>query len=62
MFSQASRATAFHLEIEKFAVVFHSMRQCKGVHGEGLAWSPQLLDEAVMDKVLSSSRVIVVPI
>lgn len=62
MFGQASRATAFHLEIEKFAVVFDSMRQRKGVLGEGLAWSPQFLDQAVMDKVLSSSWVIVVPI
>lgn len=62
MFGQASRATAFHLEIEKFAVVFDTTRQRKGVHGEGLAWSPQLLDEAVMDKVLTSSWVIIVPI
>lgn len=46
MLSQASSAPVLYLEIEKFAVFFDSMRQSKGVHGEGLAcpysfWSRQ---------------------
>lgn len=62
VFSQASSAAVRHLEIEKFTVFFDSMRQSNCINEGRTGLSPQLLEQAVMDRLLSSSWVIVMPI